>query len=87
MSRNSNLLTHIKHDKNAIKHIYIGAVVGGIGALTHVAIMPSIAALAAGISIEVYQRLTGGKNTLRESVMDALTTALPGFIISGVMYV
>ena len=82
--RNSNLLTHIKHDPNAIKHIGIGTFVSL--PVAYIAWwLPAIAALTTGIAIEVYQRTTGGKNTMRESVMDALTTAIPGILLSVIL--
>jgi len=87
MGRNSNIFTHIRYDTNATKHIGIGAIVGIVGAFTGMPCVPVTAALAAGITIEVYQRLTGGHNTMRESVMDALTTTLGGLIVAVIMQI
>lgn len=82
--RNSNLFTHIKYDKNAIKHVGIGAAVG-IPVAFIAWWLPTVAALLAGVAIEVYQRRTGGKNTMRESVMDTLTTGIGGVFVAAVM--
>ena len=82
--RNSNLITHITHDANAPYHLLIGA---AVAILCHLLVplawwLPFVAALAIGVIIEIEQRAHGGQNTLRESVMDALTTALPGLLVS-----
>ena len=84
MARNSNLITHIVHDTNAPYHLLIGATVSGLCFwLTPWAWwLPFTASLVIGIIIEIEQRFHGGKNTLRESIMDTLTTALPGLLVS-----
>lgn len=84
MNDNTNLFTHLRTDPNAWLHSFIGYAVfclsTGFGfifsASVYVLSIGSLLSLAAGISIEVWQRLHGGSNTNRESVMDTLTTWL-----------
>ncbi len=82
--RNSNLITHITHDANAPYHLLTGATVSGLcfWLVPWAWWLPLTASLATGVIIEIEQRFHGGKNTFRESVMDALTTALPGVLVS-----
>lgn len=77
MSNNRTILTHIATDPNAPKHLAIGCIVGLVSLLFLQAWWPPIAAAAgAGISIEIWQRMNGGRNSLRESIFDAMTTML-----------
>ncbi|RME58177.1 hypothetical protein D6779_07040 [Candidatus Parcubacteria bacterium] len=87
MNDNRNLLTHIKTDPNAKYHLLIGAVVGIIACLDPHVLAPFFAALMVGIIIEVWQRGHGGKNTMRESIMDALTTSIPGAVLSLIKFI
>ena len=82
MNDNHNLLTHIRTDQNAPTHLALGAMAGLTGLLTAWCLAPLLLGLTLGAAIEVWQRLRGGRNTLRESVMDAATTALPGAVLS-----
>jgi len=75
---NRNLWTHIQTDPNASDHIALGAIAAVLGMLYPNDFAPLAAGIILGIAIEVWQRLHGGRNTLRESIMDAATTALPG---------
>ena len=83
MNNNKNLITHMQTDPNAWKHALIGmtaSILGGVAghvisieaAILFVALCPALA----GICIEIIQRSEGGKNTNRESLLDALTTWL-----------
>jgi len=83
VNNNKTLITHMQTDPNAWKHSLIGmaaSIVGGIAG--HIVSMEAmlicvvLLPLCAGIGIEIIQRLQGGKNTNRESFMDALTTWL-----------
>jgi len=83
MNNNKNLITHMQTDPNAYKHALIGmtsSIIGGIAG--HIVSMEAMLIcivlfpLLAGIGIEIKQRMQGGKNTNRESFMDALTTWL-----------
>jgi len=81
MNNNKNLITHMQTDPNAWKHALIGmnaSILGGIaGHIVSMAVSIVCAVLfplVAGICIEIIQREQGGKNTMRESIMDALTT-------------
>ncbi len=82
MNDNHNLLTHIRTDPNAPAHLALGAMAGLTGLLSAWWLAPLLLGLGAGVAIEVWQRARGGRNTLRESIMDALTTALPGVVLS-----
>jgi len=86
MNNNKTLTTHIKTDPNAIYHGLIGMCVS-LSAFVLTAVLGcsmsfqlclSMALpLLAGIGIEIVQRVfLNGKNTTRESIMDALTTWL-----------
>jgi len=86
MNNNLNIINHMRTDPNAIKHSVIGCLSSGIGAfgaclapyqlvpmfIVSIVVLP----LLAGISIEIIQRLQGGKNTRIESIFDAETTWL-----------
>jgi len=68
-------------DRNARKHALIGmtaSVIGGIAGYFNSMEASLICAvlfpLCAGIGIEIIQRVQGGKNTNRESIMDIGTT-------------
>jgi len=92
MARNSNLITHIMQDPNSKYHLAIGFGVAlaaiAIDVIFNANYLPFLFAAVAAVSIEVYQRLAlNGQNTMRESVFDALTTALPGFIVSVTLYI
>jgi len=76
MNDNTNLLTHMRTDPNAPKHQILGAMGCVIGLMTFGINGAILAPLVVGLAIEVNQRIYGGKNTLRESVMDTLTTWL-----------
>ena len=82
--RNSNLFTHIVHDTNAPYHLLIGTTVALLcyWLVPFLWWIPFLASLVIGIIIEIEQHFHGGKNTFRESIMDALTTTFPGLIVS-----
>jgi len=82
MNDNTSLITHMRTDPNAPKHAAIGSVSSAIGVLLAGFIgwmafaAPFILPLMAGIGIEIVQRVQGGTNTNRESLMDIGTTWL-----------
>jgi len=83
MNNNKNLITHMQTDPNAWKHALIGmtasilgAIAGHIVSMEDAIICAVLLPLIAGICIEIIQRSEGGKNTMRESILDALTTWL-----------
>jgi len=79
MNNNRNLITHIMSDPNAWKHMLIGFAVSLVAVLiAQWPLAPLVAAFLAGVGIEVVQRLQGGRNSLRESTMDVLTTTIGG---------
>jgi len=78
---NRTLFTHMRTDPNAPKHAILGAAVTTIvlvvAYLTHTQhplILAFLAPFALGVAIEIIQRIQGGTNTNRESMMDILTT-------------
>jgi len=93
MNNNKNLITHMQTDPNAYKHALIGMASSTIGCIAGHTVSKEASVicavlfpLLAGIGIEVIQRMQGGKNTNRESFMDALTTWLwPVYPISKVL--
>jgi len=76
VNNNKTLLSHMQTDPNAWKHALIGMTVSIIGGIAGDFICIVLFPLIAGIGIEIKQRMQGGKNTNRESFMDALTTWL-----------
>jgi len=72
----------MRTDPNASKHAAIGSCMSAVGVLCAgfagglAWLAPLLFPLCAGIGIEIIQRLQGGKNTNRESLLDILTTWL-----------
>ena len=93
MNNNKTLLTHMQTDPNAYKHALIGMAASILGCIAgHIVSIKAAVLFAilcpalAGICIEIIQRTQGGKNTNRESLLDALTTWLwPVYPISKVL--
>jgi len=84
MNDNRNLIAHMRTDPNAPKHAAIGAACSAGGAVVFGVAGALLLPLLAGIGIEIVQRMQGGTNTTRESIMDALTTWLwPIYYIAG----
>jgi len=93
MSNNKTLLTHIKTDINAPSHQLLG-MLSSVFALVFCTSITSnivigligftIGGFATGILIEITQRIQRigkAQNTVRESIMDILTTGLWPLII------
>ncbi|RMG36517.1 MAG: hypothetical protein D6732_08140 [Methanobacteriota archaeon] len=88
MSDNKNILTHIATDKNAKYHLIIGTIASGsLWVLSNDITAPFWIGILVGVFIEAWQRWHGGHNSYRESYMDALTTAIPGMIMSIVSFI